>query len=801
MFGMSIDKAQEILANFEIMSKLPPVMSENQIKMIDEIDNPYLIDDIIKQQQQLAGAYQRFESQVTDQDLIDVIKNKISRIEEIIFKLRSQKKVLLTSEDIKQLVAEKDTLIKSVDWSKNQEELEQLQAVRKLLIDKQKEAEQKEKNAQRKWTSNKGAEYKHTAQTFGLPKQKTKAGMWALWKAYNAEKDMQEADLKERLEQENKERIVSGLLLGKQAGVVNKEQQEEAVRQLNKEYQLGSNALDSSWDYYSSESEHINRQIIKDKQQQAYQKWASLEMEKASQAKANREESVIGSLEQPTEQQGFFNSIFKRKPSDEINEEKAQQRRNKSSIEDAKKILKESDDRLLKLIGEDKKEDNNKSFWGKVGAIASGILKLVTVFGGFALWKWLSSDSKNPENVGSEEPQKLPEVEKPKVEKPKVPSVMEMTKQPFDNWSFKGNSLDTLSAGWKEGIGSGKVLGIDVPVAPTPKPNIKAKPVERVLGTDTGDIEELIREVAPVVPLAKPVKETVKPMKFEKTKVSSQVKPKKGKDLYFKGTDNKSRKKVEEIAYNEIKESLLKGDFQVRKGRRLTKKEVTKKDLEDLHSKINSKVLELDGTPDSNKLYKKFQSEVEDIAESNESYENKYQQLKELGDKWKTFVENRKQEFKPQKKTDSVIGKKNNLGSIKENAVVNARKEQLNDAYFKKYMAGDNKKELQWLEMSDKEKEALVRKSIKEYDNIVSFENKNFNAQTAVNKTKVASVTGKVNTGVNPNKLQQPTKVDIPKKLDDIVIAKKPSVGNSLDTTHTVPIGIYRDGLNNGMMV
>ena len=107
------------------------------------------------------------------------------------------------------------------------------------------------------------------------------------------------------------------------------------------------------------------------------------------------------------------------KASDKINREKDKRKEDKRDIKATEDMLRKADDRLFKLLGaKDDKKEKHTSFWAKVGQVANEILKLVTVFSGLALWKWLSSDdptvdTENKTDTPKEQP-KVPEIERPK---------------------------------------------------------------------------------------------------------------------------------------------------------------------------------------------------------------------------------------------------------------------------------------------------------------------------------------------------------------------------------------------------
>lgn len=111
------------------------------------------------------------------------------------------------------------------------------------------------------------------------------------------------------------------------------------------------------------------------------------------------------------------------KASDKINKEKDKRKEDKRDIKATEDMLRKADDRLFKLLGaKDDKKEKHTSFWDKVGQVANEILKLVTIFSGLALWKWLSSDdptvdtenkTEAPKETPKEQP-KVPEIERPK---------------------------------------------------------------------------------------------------------------------------------------------------------------------------------------------------------------------------------------------------------------------------------------------------------------------------------------------------------------------------------------------------
>ena len=110
------------------------------------------------------------------------------------------------------------------------------------------------------------------------------------------------------------------------------------------------------------------------------------------------------------------------KASDKINKEKDKRKEDRRDIKATEDMLRKADDRLFKLFGaKDDKKEKHTSFWAKVGQVANEILKLVTVFSGLALWKWLSSDDptidkdeSKQEKPKEEQPPKPPEIERPK---------------------------------------------------------------------------------------------------------------------------------------------------------------------------------------------------------------------------------------------------------------------------------------------------------------------------------------------------------------------------------------------------
>lgn len=146
------------------------------------------------------------------------------------------------------------------------------------------------------------------------------------------------------------------------------------------------------------------------------------------------------------------------KASDRINREKDKRKEDKRDIKATEDMLRKADDRLFKLFGaKDDKKEKHTSFWAKVGQVANEILKLVTIFSGLALWKWLSSDdptvdTENKTDTPKETPevkpeppvQVKPEPPKPNYKKEISPKKKKSVKLPWYTWIGFGQKAAPL---------------------------------------------------------------------------------------------------------------------------------------------------------------------------------------------------------------------------------------------------------------------------------------------------------------------------------------------------------------------